>query len=244
MENKPASIRRFMITTGVVLLVAGLISACDKDDDNDNRLPSAGLMAFNLAPDQNAVGIALSGSQLTNAPLAYTSFNGTYQNIYVGPRDIASFDYNLDSTLATSNVTFEDSAFYSLFVVGNNGVYKNITVRDDIDSSSSVSLAHVRYINAIPDSSAPVVTITSGGEKPVDAPAKFTEVSPFIPVAGGDVNIAVSNGNTISANRTITLENGKVYTALLVGVPGATDTAKAVQIRYIVNGAVPAVAEQ
>ena len=32
------------------------------------------------------------------------------------------------------------------------------------------------------------------------------------------------------------MEDKKVYTALLIGVPGSTDTATSVQIRYIENG--------
>jgi hypothetical protein len=172
--------------------------------------------------------------------LEYTSFNGTYQNIYTGSRDIAAFDYFKDSAFASSTFNFEDNNYYSLFVTGNNGVYKNIIVKDDVDSTASADKAWVRYINAIPDSSAPVVSITSGGTKVSDAAAAFTAVTPFTAVNGGDVNIAVNNGGNINANRTVTLENGKVYTALLIGVPGSADSTKKVQIRYILNGNVPA----
>jgi hypothetical protein len=37
-------------------------------------------------------------------------------------------------------------------------------------------------------------------------------------------------------SRTVTLEKDKVYTVLLVGIPGQTDTTKSVQIKYIANG--------
>jgi hypothetical protein len=223
----------------VVLLLATVLFACNKKDAVTTRIPSSGIMVFNLAPDKEAVGVALSGNLLTNNPLMYTGFNGQYQDIYTGTRDIQSFDLS-DSVFATSTFTFEDNNFYSLFITGNNGVYKNVTVKDDIDSSATADKAYIRYINAIPDSSAPVVSITSGGTTLSESPAAFNSVSNFTAVPGGDIKIAASNGSSVSTDRTLTLENGKVYTVLLVGVPGATTDDKKVQIKYIVNGILPA----
>ena len=240
MMKNHISFRRIMASAGAVLLVTAILSACKKNDAVNTRIPAAGLMVFNLAPDKEAVGVALSGNLLSNQPLAYTSFNGTYQNIYTGSREVAAYDFFRDSVFSNSTFNFEDKNYYSLFVTGNNGVYKNITVKDDVDSSASADKAWIRYINAIPDSSAPVVTITFGGIKVSDAPASFTSVIPFTAVDGGDVNIAVNNGNTISADRTLTLEKGKVYTALLIGLPAQSDSTKKIQIRYIQNGSVPA----
>jgi len=232
------SFRKTIPVIGAVLLTVVLV-ACNKKDAVTTRIPAAGLMVFNLAPDKDGIGVALSGNILNNTPLSYTSFNGNYQNIYTGTRNIESFDLT-DSVFASSTFTFEDNNLYSLFVTGNNGVYKNITVKDDVDSNATADKAYIRYINAIPDSSAPVVRITAGGTEVAGAASSFSSVSNFIPVAGGDVKIAVTNGSTISADRSVSLENGKVYTALLIGVPGATDEARKVQIRYILNGSVPA----
>lgn len=224
----------------MLLLMTGFLSACNKDDVESTPIPAAGLMAFNLAPDKEPVGIALSGNTLPNGPLSYTSFNGRYQNIYVGSREIESYDFRTDSTLAKTTFNFENGNYYSLFVIGNNGVYQNVVATDDIDSNATAEKAYVRFINAIPDSSAPVVSITAGGTTVNEAPASFGQVSEFIPVNAGDIKIAVGNGSGISANRTFAVTNGSVYTALLIGVPGATDEMKKVQIRYIVNGTVPA----
>ena len=232
------SFRKTIPVIGAVLLTVVLV-ACNKKDAVTTRIPAAGLMVFNLAPDKDGIGVALSGNILNNTPLSYTSFNGNYQNIYTGTRNIESFDLT-DSVFASSTFTFEDNNLYSLFVTGNNGVYKNITVKDDVDSNATADKAYIRYINAIPDSSALVVRITAGGTEVAGAASSFSSVSNFIPVAGGDVKIAVTNGSTISADRSVSLENGKVYTALLIGVPGATDETRKVQIRYILNGSVPA----
>ena len=70
----------------------------------------------------------------------------------------------------------------------------------------------------------------------INTPAGFSSVSDFVAADPGQVSVAVKNGTTIDASRTISLEQGKVYTVLLTGIPGATDATKAVQIKYILNG--------
>ncbi len=235
MKNVFFSLLKSIPVFGAVVLTAGLLSACNKKDAVSTHIPASGLMVFNLAPDKEGIGVALSGNIVNNFPLTYTSFNGNYQNIYTGTRAIESFDLR-DSVLASSSFTFEDNNFYSLFVTGYNGVYKNIIVKDDIDSNANVDKAYIRYITAIPDSSAPVVTITSGGTNVVQAPASFTSVSDFIPVADGEIKIAATNGSNIATDRSFTVEKGKLYTALIIGVPGSTDGTKKIQVRYILNG--------
>jgi hypothetical protein len=239
MQRAKFSIRRLLAVAAGAFLLTGFLAACNKDLDNDNpRIPAAGLMVFNLVVDKEPIGVALSGNAISNAPLAYTAFNGGYQNIYTGSRDIEAYDFRSDSVFAKSNFNFEDSNYYSVFVMGGNGSYRNVTVKDEIDSNAAGDKAYIRYVNAIPDSSAPQVSIKAGGADVSGSAAAFGEVSGFLPVAGGDVTISVGNSENISASRTISLENGKAYTALLVGHPGATDTAKKVQIRYIENGTV------
>ena len=239
MKNFFSSIRMPLVAATCLVLVTVLFAACSKfnDDDNNNNTPVSGLMAFNLAPDKSSIGIALSGSNLTNAPLAYTNFTGTYQRIYTGSREVESYDNTSDSTISTVNYNFEADKYYSLFVAGANGVYTNIITHDNFDSLSSASgKAYVRYINAIPDSTKPTVTITANGNNVINAPAAFSSVSDFTAADPGELTVTVKNNSTIDANRIISLEQGKAYTVLLVGIPGATDTAKTVQIKYILNG--------
>jgi hypothetical protein len=239
MQRANFSIRGLLAVVAAGLLVTGFLAACNKDLDNDNAtVPSAGLMVFNLAVDKAPIGVALSGNAISNAPLDYTAYNGGYQRIYTGSRDIEAYDFTNDSVFSKSNFSFQDSSVYSVFVMGNNGSYHNVTVKDNVDSAASDDQAYIRYVNAIPDSSAPRVSIQAAGSEVSGESAAFGQVSAFIPVAAGDVTIAVSNDDNVLANRTITLESGRAYTALLVGTPDATDTAKKVQIRYIENGTV------
>lgn len=213
-------------------------SACKKQDVP--ATPTAGLMAFNLIPDSKApVAFVLNGNSITNTPLSYNNFTGSYLPIYSGPMSLVVYKANSDSILATGNYTFEPNKYYSAFAVGANGTYKNMIVEDNLDSlSASSGNAFIRYVNAIPDSSIQKITVAAGGTNDVSANTHFGDVSDFIGIAPGDVTMNISNDSTISANKTVTLVKDQVYTFLLTGVPHTTDTAKAVQIKYIINGTI------
>jgi hypothetical protein len=234
------SFRRFAVRlTGIVSLSLLLWSCSKFNDDNNNNTSAAGLMSFNLAPDQSGVYITLSGNNLNNTPLAYTSYSGVYQGIFPGDRPVQSFSYPSDSAIAQVNQVFTPNKYYSLFVIGANGHYQNLVTNDNFDSLAATSgKAFVRYINAIPDSSKPLVTIAANSNNVVNTNAAFASVSDFATIDAGDVAVRVNNGSTVDASRNITLEQNKVYTVLLVGTPGATDTTRAVQIKYISNGTV------
>lgn len=221
-----------------LLVVAVLFTACKKADIFEQQpIPAAGLMAFNLATDKAAVGFTLSSNPLRNTVLNYTEFTGVYLPVYTGSRELRSVDYFTGSTIAITNGTFADSMYYSAFVVGYNGSYRNVLVQDNLDGlAATAGKAWVRYINAIADSTAtPTVTIDEGA---VNSAAAYASVSSFVQVNAGAVNVSVSNGGNINASRTITLEANKVYTVLLVGTPGATEAGKEVQVKFITNGTI------
>lgn len=231
-------LRRSLIPVIAVVSAGVLFTACLKDKDDNPSIPAAGLMSFNLAPDQSALVIRLSGNSLTQTPLAYTSYTGGYQNIYVGNRNIESFDYNNNRQLTSSGYNFEQNKYYSLFITGTNGAYRNIVAVDNFDSlSASSGNAYVRYINAVTDSvNAPTVTIAAGGNNVVNENAAYGAVSEFKAVTPGEISIAVKNNSGVDANRNITVEQKKAYTILLVGVPGTTNDNQKVQIKFIANG--------
>lgn len=214
-----------------------IFSACKKSDVNNN-VPTSGLMAFNLIPDSiPPLAFVLNGNSITNSPLSFNNYTGAYLPVYSGPRTLQVYGVNSDSLLATTNYAFEATKYYSAFAIGANGHYKNMIVADNFDSlPTSTGNAFVRYVNAIPDSSAQTVTISANETNNVTKPTSFGEVSAFAPFAPGNITVNLSNDSTISANKTITLEKDKVYTILMTGITHTTDTAKAVQIKYIVNG--------
>lgn len=221
------------------LAITFLFNACKKSNDTVHQ-PVAGLMAFNLIPDKSSIGVAISSQSLTNSPLLYTSYTGGYLGVYAGNRDITAYDFNTRATLATTSQLFADSTNYSVFAVGANGSYRNLIVKDNLDSlSSNTGEAFVRYVNAIADSTKqPLVTISSNGTDAFKDNAAFASVSDFKGVTPGNVSVNVTNESGINSSRTITLEQGKIYTILLVGLAGQTDSTKAVQIKFVQNGTI------
>lgn len=237
MKKVTLSFRRSVFAGLAIMAAAVLFTACSKNKNDDVDIPAAGLMAVNLSPDQQSVVVTLSGNLLTRAPLSYTSFTGGYQNIYIGERAVQSFDYPSSKPLASQNYTFANDKYYSVFVIGANNSYRNVVTVDNVDSLSSTSgNAYIRYVNGVTDSvNTPVVTIAKGGTNVISETAAYAGVSDFKEVAPGELTITAKNGAAIDASRTITVEQGKVYTVLVSGVPGATDDTK-VQIRFIQNG--------
>ena len=229
---------RGIVALASVLAISVVFSACKKDNDIP-QVPSAGLMAFNLVPDQPGVGVALSGNLLPGGPLPYTSFTGRYYNVYTGSRVIESFNAASNQILDSLQYTFEQNKLYSLFVVGANGDYQNIVALDNVDSlTTSSGKAYVRYVNAIPGSNGSSVTMNAAGSNVVNENAPFGKVSQFVAVAPGEVNVGITNNGSVNKSRSITLQQQKAYTVLLTGLPNQADSTKAVQIRFIENGTV------
>jgi hypothetical protein len=234
---KKAFSTRAILAAGV-LFSAVIFSSCLKSDDNNNPgTPASGLMAFNLSPDKSAIGIALSGSNLTNTALGYTNYTGGYLSIYSGSRTVEAYDAGSGNAFTGSDYNFEQDKYYSLFIVGKDSAYQNVIVNDQLDSLSPASgKAYIRYINAVPDSSQPLVTVSDNANSVISENADFASVSGFVEINPGNANIAINNSNNIQATRTITLEERKAYTILFSGIPGSADTTQSVQIRYIENG--------
>ncbi len=215
-----------------LLLSVILFSACSKDDNDYTPPPSSGLMLFNLAPDKPSVYFTLSGNRLGNGFLGYTSFSGTYLPVYTGSRELRSVDGTNGSSIALTTQNFIDSNYYSAFLLGMNGQYRNLIVRDSYVGVTPVAgKAWVRYVNAIPDSSS-IPNVTVGGST---QPATYGLVSAFSQVDVGDVNIAINSG-AFNANRTITLSENKIYTVLFVGDPASIDPLLMPQVKFIENG--------
>ncbi len=239
--KKIFSSARLFVLAGIGILASGiLLTSCLKDNDytdNNNTDISAGLMAFNLAPGQSAAGFRIGGNTLTQFPLGYNNYTAVYLPIYPGARTVDAFSYNSGNTVATAAGNFQTGKFYSVFLVGTDSTLENVIVRDNFDSLASSGKAYIRYINAIADASSPSVTIASGGTNVVNVNAPFKSVSDFVAIDAGAAGITVNNGGTINANRTITIEAGKVYTVLLIGKAGGTGDS-AVQVKFIANGQV------
>jgi hypothetical protein len=222
------------IAAGGLILGSLIFTSCKKSAfENDPQPDTAKLMAFNLVPERTVV-IGLSGNYLGHSPLAFNSYTGGYLSVFPGERTVESFDQMTGDSLSKNDFTFDAKKYYSVFVTGSTGSYRNVIVNDNIDSLSGTSgKAYVRYINAINESTNPAVTISSGGTNVVNENSGFANVSEFTAVDPGEITIAVNEGSSIQESRTITVSAKGVYTVLLTsGASAGSDP----QIKFILNG--------
>jgi hypothetical protein len=224
-----------------VLTAGVLASSCNKlDDGDDGQAAVSGLMAFNLAVDQQAIITTLNGNSVSNAPLSYGNYTGTYVAVYSGNRNIRSFNATGGAELATKDVILDTNMYYSTFLLGVNNNYSQLVVHDDFEGmSSTTGKAYFRYIQAIPGTNPVNVVMNSGGSEVLNDQALFGNVTEFASVDPGELDITLSNGSNIDTSRSIDLEAKKVYTILLMGQPDATDEVKRPQIKFILNGTLP-----
>lgn len=238
---------KWITIAAMTAFAAVTFSSCLKSvsDDSNNNAPVAGLMSFNLAPDKSAVNISLGNSSFANG-VGYIGYTGGYLSIYAGTRTTQVTETGSGNTLGSPvDYTYETNKYYSSFLIGANGTYTNLITRDNFDSLPAANpQAYVRYINAIPDSSHPTVTLTVDGTAANTASAGFGTLSNFIAIPTGTLHIAVSNGGSIQTTRDIPTTTAKVYTILIVGVPGSTDPTQAVQLKYVENGTLNATQQQ
>ena len=218
-----------------------ILSSCNKLDDGTTPQSNvSGMMAFNLATDQNAINITLDGKAISNVPLGFDNFTGSYVAVYSGQRQVVTYNATGSTALATSTASLDTNKYYSAFFAGANGSYRNIVVRDNFDGlSASNGMAYVRYIQAIPDSSATQINVSVGGTPFIDELAGYADVSAFTPVSPGPLTIDVSNGSNIDTTRTFNVEAKRVYTILIVGAPDNSNPARVPQIKYVSNGLLP-----
>ncbi len=231
---------RFICRTGAfMMLVAAagiLLVSCVKGGGTNYMVSNAALKVVNLAPDQPAVIVNLSGNALTNSALAYGGYTASYLNFAPGVYTVTSV--NAGNTLASVSYNFLASSYYSLFVTANNNSFHNVISNDTFNNFiTGQGNAYIRYVNAISDTvNNARVNVTSGTTSVFGDNASFGTVSGFKAVAAGTVNVRASSTAPADTSGSFVVTSDYAYTILLSGVPGSTDVSKRVQIRMLENG--------
>jgi len=215
-----------------------LITSCKKENSQNDK--ASGLIVYNMITDKAGVGIAINGNNFVPPPLEYTGFSGPYRAVQPGVATIETFDYFNGNVLAQFPAQFKDSAYYSLFAMGNNESYQNVFVEDRLSTlPRGTGNAYIRFVNAIPDPSESNVIVTNSGNVVLNVNGNYGTVSEFQPVLPGNLNVSVVNANhTIDATRSFTVKKDEIYTVLFAGVPLSVDTTRNIKILYNQNGLV------
>lgn len=225
----------------VILATGILLASCNKmNNDGNNNTAVSGVMAFNMAPDQSAIGITLDGNAISNVPLGYNSYTGMYVAVFSGAREFRTYSVNSSTQLAATSVLLDTNKYYSIYFLGTTGNYRHVFAEDKFDEMSGTNgKAYIRYIQAIPDSTASRVNITGGGTTWVDEDAGYSRISDFVAIDPGEITVDLNNSSNVDASRTITVEAKKVYTILFIGLPGSSNPDMSEQIKFVTNGTLP-----
>ncbi len=228
------ALRRFSI---LAIGFSLLLVSCKKEK-TESKVGVAGLVAFNLAPDQNHLMITVDDSYFTSTPLLYSRYTGKYFGIYEGNRSIVAFDNTTNKDLAQLDFNFKDSGYYSLFFIGYKSHYRNFLVEDKLSSiPKSTGKSFVRYLYAIPDSLGSHVTVSNSGINTFDESNTYGNISEFKQIEPGNVDVKIMNGSgDIDLQRSLSLQSDGIYTILLQGTTQSTDTLQKVKINLIKNG--------
>ena len=225
----------FMLSLVSISLV---FTACKKNDKDIQQPDAAGLMAFNLAADQGNVGFRIGQNIFTQNPLAFGSFTANYQPVYTGTRSVEGFNYSNGSILDSTNANFINEKYYSTFLFGRNGTYKQVIVKDGLDTLPYVAnKAYVRMVNAYTESSfiPSIVYSLNDGTEISNEPLSFTGISKFMEVPAGNIKIDIKSTIETKSTRNINFEANKIYTLLLLDNSNLNPLADP-EIKFIVNG--------
>ena len=237
MQQKIFSFKSLPTATAFIMAV-GLFSACKKSsDDNNNTTDNAGLLPFNLAPG-TSISIGVAGNAIITGALNFPNYTGEYIPVAPGTKIVDSYKFGQkDSVYASTAFEFTANRFYSLFLIGFNGHYKNLVIADRVDSSIiGTSKSYVRYVNAIADSADQHFVVTRGPSTVSDTTLKYTGVGAVRPIDPGELTFSVYDGATVKASKIVTMEANKLYTVILYGIPSATDETNKVKVAHIING--------
>lgn len=218
--------------------MTGLLASCNKNDDDIQNPDVAGIMAFNLAPDQHQVGFSITGNIFTQVPLDFGNYTVNYRPIYTGNRTISAFNYGNGELLDSANANFENEKYYSTFLFGRDSSYQQVILQDELDSLPFVAnKAFVRMVNGYTNNGVtPNIRYSlSDSSEIYNQPLVYTGISSFKEVPVGELTLQAKTATEVISNRTVTIEANKIYTFLLLDAPSGNPMDNP-EIKFIVNG--------
>ncbi|SHN03936.1 protein of unknown function [Cyclobacterium lianum] len=206
----------------VVLLVvmAGVISGCEVDDDDVVPLPDISYVGlYHASPNAPSLDILMENGRINYYPLRYADYTN-YLNFFAGERTMRVRPVNASNVVIDTTFTFETGAAYSIFYVNEYEDIQALLLEDE-EVAISPGESAVRFAHLSPDS--PEVDIVRSMEDDmtnlVEA-SSYQDVSEFITVDSGvqsfNVNLA-EGGDEVLSIPDVNLRSGGVYTIVARG---------------------------
>ncbi len=235
----------------VAVLLAALLTACDKEAVQELTGPVAGsyIKFFNFGVNAPSVNFYANDAKVTaiqsttgtesTLGVAYgaVGLGGFYSAVEPGQYTLTgriSATTDKDLAIATVNTTLEDGKKYSFYMSGfYNTTAKTVeafVVPDDYPDAIDFSVAHVRFVNAISNSSPMTLYVkntTTTAEASAGGAVAYKSGGSFAVVQPGvyDLSTRLTGQTTNTIARTaISFSGGKVYTITARGDMTVTST--------------------
>lgn len=232
---KDQILSRFRIVWMLSLSIMAVSLTSCLDDDDGVVVPDvsvAYVSLYHASPDAPPLDVLADNNLIFYNPIEYSEYTG-YLRFYTGERELKFSPYNANNTLVDTTVTLEESALYSIFVIGEEDDLQTLILEDDIPDTTDENSAVVRIVNLSPDG--PSVDI-SNEEGVVFEDIAYKKASDFIEIPAGSTTFdltATGESEVITSVADYDFKEGFVYTIIVRGYenpPSGNNNGLSVQV--------------
>ena len=228
MKYVQQNLKRRAGIVGMMCLLAGLLTSCLKNHDNDYvEPPVAYLSVINASPDSQPVNFFLDQNRANDFPINY-GHGIDYIRAFPGKRVASFFIAGTQQKLKADTINLTAQKFYSIYLANVAATPDVILTRDSI-TRPDAGKATIRLVNVSPDAGAVDLGIKAASTLLASNQA-YKGASVFVPIQGNSTyTLEVRKKGTTTVLTTledVKLNSGSVYTVWLQGLAAATDQKK------------------
>lgn len=217
-----------MLYLVVAFLIIGM-AACGSDDASDimdDILPSTRARVIHLSPDTAEVDVdfELIEVQETIVGLTYKEAS-PYTEVSTGTSEVTFKNASGANLITLDDPDFDSDNYNTVYLVNLSTSLQIIQSEDD--RSANTAMAKVRFVHACVDCPAVDLKKDLPSEEALFENDAFREITDYALVTPGNYSFVITEtGNTvdaIAAFNSINLEEGKIYTIVVLGTFDDTD---------------------
>jgi len=227
MKYVQQNLKRRAGIVGMMCLLAGLLTSCLKNHDNDYvEPPVAYLSVINASPDSQPVNFFLDQNRANDFPINY-GHGIDYIRAFPGKRVASFFIAGTQQKLKADTINLTAQKFYSIYLA-NVAATPDVVLTKDSITRPDAGKATIRLVNVSPDAGAVDLGIKAGALLASNQAYKGASV--FVPIQGNSTyTLEVRKKGTTTVLTTledVKLNSGSVYTVWVQGLAAATDQKK------------------
>lgn len=219
----------YLLVLALLANVPGLAAAAPAAQPPAQAADTAKVRVIHASPDAPAVDVLVDGGRaITN--LAFGEVAG-YVDLPAGTHAVAVVPAGAaaDAAVIQTNLELAAGKAYSVLATGRLAEISPVVLSDDRGGPDST--ARVRFAHLSPD--APAVDIAVAGGPVLFSNVPFREAAAYLDAPAGtlDLEARLAGTDTVALSvPNVTLEAGKVYTILAIGLAGGTPALQALPL--------------